>query len=61
VAELKSCLPPSPSPEIRTWLESGLALEMAPFKLQQLNKINILLAHKPWMINKQHIQANINF
>jgi hypothetical protein len=36
VSELESCLPPSPSPEIQDWLQSGLDLGKAPQKLQQL-------------------------
>ena len=56
--DLKACLPASPSPHLESWLKSGLALELAPVKLQQLHTLNILLAHRPWRITKHHIQVN---
>ncbi|XP_036300725.1 sestrin-2 isoform X4 [Pipistrellus kuhlii] len=36
------------------WL---LGLHRAPEKLRKLNEINKLLAHRPWLITKEHIQA----
>lgn len=36
------------------WL---LGLHRAPEKLRKLNEINKLLAHRPWLITKEHIQV----
>lgn len=36
------------------WL---LGLHRAPEKLRKLSEINKLLAHRPWLITKEHIQA----
>ncbi|XP_036300727.1 sestrin-2 isoform X6 [Pipistrellus kuhlii] len=36
------------------WL---LGLHRAPEKLRKLNEINKLLAHRPWLITKEHIQS----
>jgi sestrin len=54
--ELTSSLFPRPGVHIQKWMDSGFALDKAPKKLQQLHNINILLAHRPWMISKLHIQ-----
>ncbi|XP_068122235.1 sestrin-2 [Hyperolius riggenbachi] len=40
------------------WLE-GLA--SAPLKLRRLNDLNQLLAHRPWLISKEHIQTLLKF
>lgn len=36
------------------WL---LGLHRAPEKLRKLSEINKLLAHRPWLITKEHIQV----
>ncbi|XP_056413348.1 sestrin-2 [Hyla sarda] len=36
------------------WLEG---LNCAPFKLRRLNDINKYLAHRPWLITKEHIES----
>ncbi|KFP29194.1 Sestrin-2, partial [Colius striatus] len=36
------------------WLQG---LHCAPQKLRNLNEINKLLAHRPWLITKEHIEA----
>ncbi|XP_069827731.1 sestrin-2 [Dendropsophus ebraccatus] len=36
------------------WLEG---LSYAPFKLRRLNDLNKYLAHRPWLITKEHIQT----
>lgn len=36
------------------WL---LGLHHAPEKLRKLSEINKLLAHRPWLITKEHIQV----
>ncbi|NXG76721.1 SESN2 protein, partial [Baryphthengus martii] len=36
------------------WLEG---LHRAPQKLRNLNEINKLLAHRPWLLTKEHIEA----
>nr|XP_014341071.1 PREDICTED: sestrin-2 [Latimeria chalumnae] len=38
----------------REWLNG---LNFAPQKLRNLNEINKLLAHRPWLITKEHIEA----
>ena len=40
---------------IGTWLKSGFRLEDANQKYQKLDKVNMIMAHKPWMLNKDHI------
>lgn len=37
-----------------TWLQG---LHCAPQKLRNLNEINKLLAHRPWLITKEHIEV----
>jgi len=41
---------------VQNWCNSGLCLDAAPAKIRQLDKINKILAHRPWMINKYHIR-----
>lgn len=36
------------------WLQG---LHCAPPKLRNLNEINKLLAHRPWLITKEHIEV----
>lgn len=36
------------------WLNG---LQYAPQRLRNLNEINKLLAHRPWLITKDHIQV----
>lgn len=36
------------------WLQG---LHCAPQKLRNLNEINKLLAHRPWLITKEHIEV----
>ena len=56
---LTSSLSPRPGAKIQKWIDSGFEFDKAPKKLQQLHTVNILLAHRPWMIGKQHIQELI--
>lgn len=39
---------------IAEWLNG---LEYVPQRLRNLNEINKLLAHRPWLITKEHIQV----
>lgn len=39
---------------IPEWLNG---LEYVPQRLKNLNEINKLLAHRPWLITKEHIQV----
>lgn len=39
---------------IAEWLNG---LEYVPQRLKNLNEINKLLAHRPWLITKEHIQV----
>ena len=39
------------------WLEEGLRGSSVPSKLKNIVEINAILAHRPWMINRQHIAA----
>lgn len=39
---------------IAEWLNG---LEYIPQRLKNLNEINKLLAHRPWLITKEHIQV----
>jgi len=41
---------------IAEWLNG---LEYIPQRLKNLNEINKLLAHRPWLITKEHIQVPI--
>lgn len=36
------------------WLQG---LHCAPQKLRNLNEINKLLAHRPWLVTKEHIEV----
>jgi len=38
------------------WLNG---LENAPQKLQNLGELNKMLAHRPWLITKEHIEVNL--
>lgn len=40
---------------VKTWLKSGFRLKDAAEKIQKLDKVNMIMAHKPWMITKHHI------
>ena len=40
---------------IRAWLKSGFRLNDAAEKFQKLDKVNMIMAHRPWMITKEHI------
>ena len=40
---------------LETWLNSGFKLKDASQKIQKLDKINMIMAHKPWMLTKDHI------
>jgi hypothetical protein len=57
VDDFKGYLPASVGPDVQSWLESGLSVEKAPAKLKQLQTLNKMLAHRPWMVNKNHIKA----
>jgi len=37
------------------WLKG---VQHAPAKLQRLNEVNRILAHRPWLITTDHIQVN---
>lgn len=39
---------------IAEWLNG---LQYVPQRLKNLNEINKLLAHRPWLITKEHIQV----
>lgn len=41
---------------IAEWLNG---LEYIPQRLKNLNEINKLLAHRPWLITKEHIQVPV--
>lgn len=38
----------------RSWLSS---LDSVPAKLRNLQELNRLLAHRPWLVNRQHIEV----
>lgn len=38
----------------KTWIRSGL--DAVPHKLKELNEINKILCHQPWLINSEHIE-----
>jgi len=40
------------------WLNG---LENAPQKLQNLGELNKMLAHRPWLITKEHIEVNLEW
>ena len=40
---------------LESWLNSGFRLHDASQKIQKLDKINMIMAHKPWMLTKDHI------
>lgn len=40
------------------WLNG---LENAPQKLQNLGELNKMLAHRPWLITKEHIEVNLSW
>lgn len=40
------------------WLKG---VQHAPAKLQRLNDVNRILAHRPWLITTDHIQVNLAF
>ncbi|XP_018411483.1 PREDICTED: sestrin-2 [Nanorana parkeri] len=39
------------------WLEG---LDSAPLKLRRLNDLNKILAHRPWLITKEHIESLVS-
>lgn len=40
------------------WLNG---LENAPQKLQNLGELNKMLAHRPWLITKEHIEVGLSW
>lgn len=38
------------------WLNG---LDEAPRKLQQLGELNKILAHRPWLLTKEHIEVRV--
>jgi len=45
----------APDISVQTWLKSGFRLKDSAEKIQKLDKINMIMAHKPWIITKHHI------
>jgi len=39
------------------WLKG---VQYAPAKLQRLNEVNRILAHRPWLITTDHIQVTVH-
>ena len=42
--------------KLEKWLNSGFRLNYASQKIKKLDKINMIMAHKPWMLTKDHIK-----
>lgn len=40
----------------KSWLKG---LQNIPQKLRNLYEVNKLLAHRPWLLNKSHIQVSV--
>lgn len=43
---------------LQVWLNG---LENAPQKLQNLGELNKMLAHRPWLITKEHIEVGLSW
>lgn len=41
----------------RSWLNG---LDYIPAKLRAISDINKILAHRPWLLNKEHIEVSGN-
>ena len=46
---------------LREWYNRGFSVQSAPAKLRQIDKVNKILAHRPWMITKYHIKVNVQY